>query len=119
VDTLVRRGKALWVFLDIPRVEATDNGAERAHRFGVLWRKRSQGTCSEKGNCWLKRCHACSKVRSLMRLRSLSRFPFAFTRAQGDDGSNSDSGLLSGVLADNPCTICFLRSHGPNFVSAP
>ena len=36
-------------------VEATNNMAERAHRFGVLWRKRSQGTCSEKGNRWVER----------------------------------------------------------------
>ena len=27
----------------------------RAHRFGVLWRKRSQGTCSEQGNRWVER----------------------------------------------------------------
>ena len=45
---LAREGESLWVFLDVPGVEATNNMAERAHRFGVLWRKRSQGTCSEK-----------------------------------------------------------------------
>jgi hypothetical protein len=68
----------------VPGVEATHNIAERAHRFGVLWRKRSQGTGSEKGHhwverscyCvtpvasavvrrfrgWLQRCHACATV---------------------------------------------------------
>ena len=35
--------------------EATNNLTKRAHRFGVLWRKRSQGTCSEKGHCWVER----------------------------------------------------------------
>ena len=47
---LQREGEALWGFLDVPDVEPTNNRAERAHRFGVLWRKRSQGTCSEQGN---------------------------------------------------------------------
>ena len=44
--------------LDVPGVEATNNRAERAHRCGVLWRKRSQGTCSEKGNRWVERIGA-------------------------------------------------------------
>ena len=43
------------MFLDVQGVEATNNIAERAHRFGVLWRKRSQGTWSEKGNRWVER----------------------------------------------------------------
>jgi transposase len=52
---LQREGEALGVFLDIQGVEATHNLAERAHRFGGLWRKRSQGTCSEQGNRWVER----------------------------------------------------------------
>ena len=52
---LQRDGESLWTFLDVSGVEATNNMAERAHRFGVLWRKRSQGTCSEKGNRWVER----------------------------------------------------------------
>jgi hypothetical protein len=38
------------VFLDVQDLEATHNIVERAHRFGVLWRKHSKETCSEKGN---------------------------------------------------------------------
>ena len=52
---LLREGELLWTFLDIQGVEATNNIAECAHRFGVMWRKRSQGTGSEKGNCWVER----------------------------------------------------------------
>jgi transposase len=52
---LAREDESLWVFLDVPGVEATNNVAERAHRFGVLWRKRSQGTCGDKGNRWVER----------------------------------------------------------------
>jgi transposase len=46
---------SLWVFLAQHGVEPTNNRAERAWRFGVLWRKRSLGTASEKGNHWVER----------------------------------------------------------------
>jgi transposase len=52
---LEREQEALWLFLDIPGIDPTNNAAERALRFGVMWRKRSQGTCSEKGNRWVER----------------------------------------------------------------
>jgi transposase len=42
------------VVVDVEGVEATNNMAERAHRFGVLWRKHSQGPCSAKGNRWVE-----------------------------------------------------------------
>ena len=35
---------SLWVFLSQCGVELTNNQAERALRFGVLWRKRSLST---------------------------------------------------------------------------
>jgi len=46
---------SLWVFLAQHGVDPTNNRAERALRFGVLWRKRSQGTASVKGNRWVER----------------------------------------------------------------
>jgi transposase len=64
--------EALWVFLDVPGVEATHNIAERAHRFGVLWRKRSQGTGSEKGNRWVERVLS---LRHTCRIRGRPTFP--------------------------------------------
>ena len=69
---LAREGEALWVFLDVPGVEATNNTAERAHRFGVMWRKRSQGTCSEKGNRWVERVLS---LRHTCRIRGQPTFP--------------------------------------------
>jgi transposase len=69
---LQREGDALWVFLDGPGVEGTNNGAERAHRFGVLWRKRSQGTCGEKGNRWVERVLS---LRHTCRIRGRPTFP--------------------------------------------
>lgn len=46
---------SLWTFLDHDGVDPTNNRAERALRFGVLWRKRSLGTQSQKGNLWVER----------------------------------------------------------------
>src|SRR5262245_53822332 len=52
---LLREMDSLWVFLAHHGVEPTNNRAERALRFGVLWRKRSLGTASAKGNHWVER----------------------------------------------------------------
>jgi hypothetical protein len=46
---------SLWVFLAHHGVEPTNNRAEKALRCGVLWRKRSLGTGSPEGNCWVER----------------------------------------------------------------
>ena len=52
---LLREMDSLWVFLAHHGVEPTNNRAERALRGGVLWRKRSLGTASTKGNRWVER----------------------------------------------------------------
>jgi len=52
---LLREMDSLWVFLVQYGVDPTNNRAERALRFGVLWRKRSLGTASAKGNRWVER----------------------------------------------------------------
>ena len=69
---LEREGESLWVFLDVEGVEATNNIAERAHRFGLLWRKRSQGTCSEQGNRWVERVLS---LRHTCRIQGCPTFP--------------------------------------------
>jgi transposase len=46
---------ALWTFLDEKDVEPTNNHAERELRAFVLWRKRSFGTQSERGNLFAER----------------------------------------------------------------
>ena len=46
---------SLWVFLDENGVEPTNNRAERALRYGVLWRKRGLGSQSDKGLRWVER----------------------------------------------------------------
>jgi transposase len=69
---LAREGESLWVFLDVQGVEATNNIAERAHRFGVLWRKRRRGTRCEKGNRWVERVLS---LRHTCRIRGRPTFP--------------------------------------------
>jgi transposase len=46
---------SLFTFLFEEGVDPANNLAERMIRFGVLWRKRSQGTKSDKGNRWVER----------------------------------------------------------------
>ena len=43
----------------------------RALRFGVLWRKRSLGTASEKGNRWVERILS---LKETCRLRAISTY---------------------------------------------
>jgi transposase len=61
----------LWVFLVEHGVSCTNNHAERMLRYAVLWRKRSQGTASEKGDRWVERILS---LRQTCRLHSKSTF---------------------------------------------
>jgi transposase len=62
---------SLWVFLSHQGVEPTNNRGERALRFGVLWRKRSSGTASEKGSRWVERILS---LKETCRLRAISTY---------------------------------------------
>jgi len=53
-DILEHR-EALWAFVDRNGIEPTNNHAERELRAFVLWRKRSFGTQSERGNRFAER----------------------------------------------------------------
>lgn len=53
-DMLAHR-EALWTFVDHPDVDPTNNHGERELRAFVLWRKRSFGTQSERGNLFAER----------------------------------------------------------------
>jgi transposase len=62
----------LWPFLAEEGVAPTHNHAERMLGFAVLWRKRSYGTRSEKGNRWVERILS---VRQTSRIRSKKTYP--------------------------------------------
>ncbi|NTW38077.1 MAG: IS66 family transposase [Syntrophobacteraceae bacterium] len=68
---LKREIDSLWVFLVREGVAPTNNHAERILRYAVLWRKRSQGTASEKGDRWVERILS---LRQTCRLHSKSTF---------------------------------------------
>ena len=62
---VARQMDCLWLFLETHGVEPTNNRAERALRFGVLWRKRSNGTQSPKGSRWVERILSLKQTCSL------------------------------------------------------
>jgi transposase len=62
----------MWVFLDEEGVTPTNNHAERVLRFAVLWRKRSLGTKSDKGDRWVERILS---LRQTCRVRGRQTFP--------------------------------------------
>ena len=70
--TLERELGSLWTFVVEAAVEPTNNRAERALRFAVLWRKMMQGTYNEKGDRWVERSLS---VRETCRLRGRPTFP--------------------------------------------
>jgi len=52
---LLRERKSLWHFLKNPTIDPTNNLAERNIRHFVLWRKKTFGTRSERGNRFIER----------------------------------------------------------------
>lgn len=70
--SLLSEMDSLWIFLEENGVEPTNNRAERALRFGVLWRKRSNGTQSDKGNRWVERILS---VKQTCRIKAQPMFP--------------------------------------------
>jgi transposase len=70
--TLEREMGALWTFVVEKGVEPTNNRAERALRFAVLWRRMMQGTYNEKGDRWVERILS---LRETCRLRGKPTFP--------------------------------------------
>ena len=54
-EDILEHRAALWTFVEHEGVEPTNNHAERELRAFVLWRKRSFGTQSERGNLFAER----------------------------------------------------------------
>ncbi len=54
-EDILEHRAALWTFVDREDVEPTNNHAERELRAFVLWRKRSFGTQSDRGNLFAER----------------------------------------------------------------
>ena len=70
---LLKAKEALWTFVDIERVEPTNNSAERAVRHGVIYRKLSGGTKSEAGSRFVERILT---AHATLRLQNRPILPF-------------------------------------------
>lgn len=70
--TLEREMGALWTFVVEAGVEPTNNRAERALRFAVLWRWMMHGSSNEQGDRWVERLLS---RRETCRLRGRPTFP--------------------------------------------
>lgn len=70
--SLLNALESLWVFLEEHGVEPTNNRAERALRFGVIWRKRCFGSQSDKGERWVERILS---LKETCRLKGKATFP--------------------------------------------
>ena len=94
---------SLWVFLDEAGVEPTNNRAERALRFAVLWRKRSNGTQSEKGNRGVERLLS---FRQTCRIRAQATFPLLVDAFKSLFKEHPpDLAWLSRSLRDHPVNV--------------
>lgn len=70
--TLEREMASLWTFVVEEGVDPTNNRAERALRFAVLWRRMMHGSYNEKGARWVERLLS---LRETCRLRGRPTFP--------------------------------------------
>jgi transposase len=82
-DILAHR-KALWTFVDQDGVEPTNNHAERELRAFVLWRKRSFGTQSERGNLFAERVMTVAHTARKQNKNVLDFLTACCTAARGD-----------------------------------
>ena len=74
---LLKELACMWVFLYEEMGTPTNNHAERVLHFAVLWRKRSLGTKSEKGDRWVERILS---LRQTCRMRGRQTLPVIVER---------------------------------------
>ncbi len=79
---MLRREDSLWTFVHHQGVEPTNNAAERALRRGVLWRRGSFGTQSERGSRFAERILTVVASLKLQRRNVLEYLTEAVTRHQ-------------------------------------
>lgn len=75
---------ALWTFVEHEGVEPTNNHAERELRGFVLWRKRSFGTQSDRGNRFAERLMSIAHTARKQRKNVLDFLVACCTRADAD-----------------------------------
>lgn len=88
---LLENFNALWTFLEIDRVEPTNNHAERSLRPSVIWRKKYFCTRSDYGTEYVARS---ASIRVTCKLQKKSSFNFLCTLLQNHFSGISTSALL-------------------------
>jgi transposase len=83
---ILAHAAALWTFVDREGVDPTNNHAERELRAFVLWRKRSFGTQSDRGNLFAERLMTVAHTARKQR-RHVLTFLKDCCQASFDDGS--------------------------------
>jgi transposase len=84
---MLAHAAALWTFVDQEGVDPTNNHAERELRAFVLWRKRSFGTQSERGNLFAERLMTVAHTARKQR-RHVLTFLTACCQALFDDSAS-------------------------------
>jgi len=84
----------LWTFLDVERVEPTNNVSERALRPAVIWRKLSFGTQSARGSRFVE---TILTVVETCRRQSRNSFQFLAAAVQAHFERKPAPSLLTGV----------------------
>ncbi len=82
---ILEHRQALWMFVDHDGVDPTNNHGERELRAFVLWRKRSFGTQSERGNRFAERLMTVAHTARKQK-RNVFEFLIGCCEAQRDDG---------------------------------
>lgn len=91
---------ALWTFVSHPEVEPTNNGAERALRHPVIWRRLSYGTHSAQGSLFVERI-----LTTVETCRQQQRDPLEFIYQAV---IAYRSGLPAPSLLPDPCDVVFV-----------
>jgi transposase len=88
---LLEEFEALWTFCEVPRIDPSNNAAERALRHAVIMRKTQLGTQSDRGSRWIERI--CS-VRETCRLQGRSPLTYLIQAAGGAHGGTPAPSLV-------------------------
>lgn len=99
---LLKAKVALWTFVDKEGVEPTNNGAERAVRHGVIYRKLSGGTKSAAGSRFVERMLT---VHATLRLQGRPILPFLEAAAEARLRRTTPPSLLPRRASARPLRI--------------
>ena len=94
--------EGLFTFVDVERVEPTNNASERALRFAVLWRKGSFGSDSVRGSRFVERFLT---VRATLRSQKRELYPFLKAACRARLSGTPAPSLLPVTLQNAPALL--------------